>query len=57
MAIGVAKILGFKLLRNFNLPYLAHNVTELWKRWHISLSSWLMEYLLQGFFIDFFLLT
>ncbi len=57
MAIGVAKILGFKLPRNFNLPYLAHNVTELWKRWHISLSSWLMEYLLQGFFIDFFLLT
>lgn len=45
MAIGVAKILGFKLPRNFNLPYLAHNVTELWKRWHISLSSWLMEYL------------
>lgn len=45
MAIGVAKILGFNLPRNFNLPYLAHNVTELWKRWHISLSSWLMEYL------------
>ena len=38
MAIGVAKILGFNLPRNFNLPYLAHNVTELWKRWHISLS-------------------
>lgn len=45
MAVGAAKILGFKLPRNFNLPYLAHNVTELWKRWHISLSSWLMEYL------------
>ena len=45
MAIGVAKILGFDLPRNFNLPYLAHNVTELWKRWHISLSSWLMDYL------------
>lgn len=45
MAIGVAKILGFDLPRNFNLPYVAHNVTELWKRWHISLSSWLMEYL------------
>lgn len=45
MAIGVAKVLGFNLPRNFNLPYLAHNVTELWKRWHISLSSWLMEYL------------
>ena len=45
MAIGIAKIIGFDLPRNFNLPYLAHNVTELWKRWHISLSSWLMEYL------------
>ena len=45
MAVGVAKIIGFDLPRNFNLPYLAHNVTELWKRWHISLSSWLMEYL------------
>ena len=45
MAIGVAKILGFDLPRNFNLPYVSHNVTELWKRWHISLSSWLQEYL------------
>lgn len=45
MAIGVAKILGFDLPRNFNLPYMAHNVTELWKRWHISLSSWLQDYL------------
>ena len=45
MAIGVAKILGFDLPRNFNLPYLSHNVTELWKRWHVSLSSWLMDYL------------
>lgn len=45
MAIGIAKILGFTLPRNFNLPYLSHNVTELWKRWHITLSSWLQEYL------------
>lgn len=45
MAVGVAKILGFDLPRNFNLPYMSHNVTELWKRWHISLSSWLQEYL------------
>lgn len=45
MAIGVAKILGINLPRNFNLPYLAHNVTELWKRWHITLSTWLQEYL------------
>ena len=45
MAIGAAKILDIQLPRNFNLPYLAHNVTELWKRWHISLSSWLQDYL------------
>ncbi len=45
MAVGVAKMLGINLPRNFNLPYLAHNVTELWKRWHITLSTWLQEYL------------
>ncbi|MBQ3075703.1 MAG: MBOAT family protein [Clostridia bacterium] len=45
MAIGSAKALGFDLPRNFNMPYISKNVTEFWKRWHISLSSWLMEYL------------
>lgn len=45
MAIGVARILGIRLPRNFNLPYLSHNVTELWKRWHITLSAWLQDYL------------
>ena len=45
MAIGCAKSFGYDLQRNFNLPYLAKNVSEFWKRWHISLSSWLMEYL------------
>lgn len=45
MAIGCAKCLGYDLNRNFNLPYAAMNVSEFWKRWHISLSSWLMEYL------------
>lgn len=45
MAIGVAKAMGYDLTRNFNLPYLSANVTEFWKRWHISLSSWLQEYL------------
>ena len=45
MAVGVSKMLGIELPRNFNLPYLSHNVTELWKRWHITLSSWLQEYL------------
>ena len=45
MAIGVAKIFGFEFERNFNYPYLSKSVTEFWKRWHISLSSWLQEYL------------
>ena len=44
MAIGVARILDIHLPRNFNLPYISHNVTEFWKRWHITLSSWLQEY-------------
>ena len=45
MAIGCAKVLGYDLPRNFNMPYISRNVTEFWKRWHISLSTWLMEYL------------
>ena len=45
MAVGCARVLGYDLPRNFNLPYLSRNVSEFWKRWHISLSSWLQEYL------------
>ena len=45
MAIGAAETLDIHLPRNFNLPYLSHNVTEFWKRWHITLSSWLQDYL------------
>lgn len=45
MAVGIAKILGINLPRNFNLPYISHNVTEFWKRWHITLSTWLKDYL------------
>ena len=45
MAVGCAKCLGYDLSRNFNVPFLAKNMSELWKRWHISLSTWLMEYL------------
>lgn len=45
MAIGVAKFFGYNLCQNFNLPYLSQNPTEFWKRWHISLSSWLQDYL------------
>ncbi|HEV8130826.1 MAG TPA: MBOAT family protein, partial [Acidobacteriota bacterium] len=45
MAIGSAHMLGYKLPQNFNAPYLAANVSEFWRRWHMSLSSWLRDYL------------
>lgn len=45
MAIGVAALLGFKLMENFNMPYTATNVTDFWRKWHISLSTWLRDYL------------
>lgn len=45
MAIGVARMIGYDLGRNFNAPYIAANPTDFWRRWHISLSSWFKEYL------------
>lgn len=45
MAIGLAALLGFKLPVNFNSPYKATSITDFWRRWHISLSSWLRDYL------------
>lgn len=45
MAIGVARMLGFKFKENFTLPYFSKSITEFWKRWHISLSSWLKDYI------------
>lgn len=45
MAIGCAKCFGYDLNKNFNLPYISQNISEFWKRWHISLSSWLQQYL------------
>lgn len=45
MAIGLGKIMGFDLGINFNFPYKAKNITDFWRRWHISLSSWLRDYL------------
>ena len=45
MAIGAARIMGFKLMTNFNQPYHSKNIHEFWKRWHISLSSWFRDYL------------
>jgi len=45
MAIGLAHLFGFKLKPNFNMPFLAGNISEFWNRWHMSLSSWLRDYL------------
>lgn len=45
MARGLAKMLGFELMVNFDLPYFARTPSEFWRRWHISLSSWLRDYL------------
>src|ERR1035437_2524256 len=45
MAIGAARIMGFKLMTNFNKPYQSKSIHEFWKRWHISLSSWFKDYL------------
>jgi len=45
MAIGIAKVMGFKLMTNFNSPYHAKSVREFWTRWHISLSTWFKDYL------------
>lgn len=45
MAIGLARMFGFRLLENFNAPYVATTMTEFWRRWHISLTSWIREYL------------
>lgn len=45
MAIGLGLMMGFKFMENFNQPYLSQSITEFWRRWHISLSSWLKDYL------------
>ena len=44
MAIGIALIMGFKLMKNFDFPYKAQNLSDFWRQWHISLSSWLRDY-------------
>ena len=45
IAIGAAKVMGFKLMTNFNRPYFSKSIAEFWKRWHISLSTWFKDYL------------
>src|SRR5262249_49592495 len=45
IARGLARVLGFDIIWNFNVPYAASNLREFWRRWHISLSNWLRDYL------------
>jgi alginate O-acetyltransferase complex protein AlgI len=45
MAIGVAKMFGHSLVDNFNMPYLSRSITEFWRRWHMSLSRWIKDYI------------
>ena len=44
MACGLGNMLGFEFLKNFNYPYIAKSITDFWRRWHISLSTWFKEY-------------
>lgn len=53
MAIGVSKILGVKVTRNFNHPFLARNIAEYWQKWHISLTGWLTDYVFSPLNISF----
>jgi alginate O-acetyltransferase complex protein AlgI len=53
MAIGVGKLLGIKVAKNFNYPFFAHNVAEYWRRWHMSLTSWLTDYVFMPLNIRF----
>jgi alginate O-acetyltransferase complex protein AlgI len=45
MAVGLALMMGFRFIENFNFPYISRSITEFWRRWHISLSTWLRDYL------------
>ena len=45
MAVGLGLMMGFRFMENFNHPYISRSITEFWRRWHISLSSWLKDYL------------
>jgi len=45
MAIGLMRLFGFRILENFNYPYIARSIREFWRRWHISLSNWFRDYL------------
>jgi len=53
VAIGVGKILGFRTTKNFNYPYFSRNIAEFWRNWHISLTSWLTDYVFMPLNIKF----
>ena len=53
MAIGIEKMFGFKITKNFNYPFYARNISEFWKKWHISLTSWLTDYVFMPLNIKF----
>ena len=53
MAIGSANILGFKLMENFNQPFFSKSMTEFWRKWHISLTTWVNEYIFNPIVIKY----
>jgi len=53
MALGTAKIFGINLTNNFNRPFLSRNISEFWRRWHISLSSWCTDFIYNPFIVKF----
>ena len=53
MVIGVGKILGFRITKNFNYPFFARNIAEYWQKWHISLTSWVTDYVFMPLNIKF----
>lgn len=53
MALGLAKLFGIKLLDNFNRPFMAKNISDFWRRWHISLSSWCNDFIYNPFIIKY----
>lgn len=52
IAIGAARVMGFKLMKNFNRPFISKTITEYWQRWHISLSTWFNEYIFKPITIE-----
>lgn len=53
MAIGIGKLLGLRIAKNFNYPFFATNISEFWRRWHISLTGWLTDYVFMPLNIKF----